>query len=47
MSHLFKVIYDILATENNGKEPLMNILAWYGLEKIKTSIVTIKKKCMT
>ena len=35
MSHLFKVIYDILATENNGKEPLMNILAWYGLEKNK------------
>ena len=35
MSHLFKVIYDILAAENNGKEPLMNILAWYGLEKNK------------
>lgn len=35
MSLLFKVIYDILATENKGKEPLMNILAWYGLKKNK------------
>ena len=35
MSLLFKVIYDILATETKGKEPLMNILAWYGLKKNK------------
>lgn len=35
MSKTFHLIYDILATNNNGKEPMMNILAWYGLERTK------------
>lgn len=35
MSRTFHLIYDILATNNNGKEPMMNILAWYGLERTK------------
>ena len=35
MSKTFHLIYDILATNNNGKEPMMNILAWYGLERAK------------
>ena len=35
MSKTFHLIYDILAANNNGKEPMMNILAWYGLERTK------------
>lgn len=35
MSHTFKTIYDILAADSDGKEPMMNILAWYGLENPK------------
>lgn len=35
MSKTFHLIYDILATKDNGKEPMMNILAWYGLERTK------------
>lgn len=35
MVHIFNVIYDILATDMTGKEPMMNILAWYGLERNK------------
>lgn len=35
MSKTFHLIYDILAANNNGKEPMMNILAWYGLEITK------------
>lgn len=35
MSRTFKLIYDILAADKNGKEPMMNILAWYGLERPK------------
>ena len=35
MSKTFHLIYDILASNNNGKEPMMNILAWYGLERTK------------
>lgn len=31
----FYLVYDILAADNNGKEPMMNILAWYGLENTK------------
>ena len=34
MTHTFQLIYDMLATEE-GKEPMMNILAWYGLERSK------------
>ena len=33
MSEAFHLIYDILTTNSNGKEPMMNILAWYGLER--------------
>lgn len=32
MSRTFNRIYDILAMDNDGKEPMMNILAFYGLE---------------
>lgn len=35
MSRTFKIIYDILAADSNGKEPMMNLLAWYGLEQPK------------
>ena len=35
MSLAFHLIYDILAADSNGKEPMMNILAWYGLECTK------------
>ena len=35
MSRTFKQLYDILAADKNGKEPMMNILTWYGLEKHK------------
>lgn len=35
MSRTFKQLYDILAADKNGKEPMMNILAWYGLERDK------------
>ena len=35
MSRTFKQLYDILAADKNGKEPMMNILAWYGLERTK------------
>lgn len=35
MSETFRLIYDILAANSNGKEPMMNILAWYGLENTK------------
>ncbi|MDD3038448.1 DUF4922 domain-containing protein [Bacteroides sp.] len=35
MAKIFKVIYDILATDKIDKEPMMNILAWYGLEQKK------------
>lgn len=35
MSRIFHLIYDILATNNNGKEPMMNILVWYGLQRPK------------
>lgn len=35
MAHIFKAIYDILATDKIDKEPMMNILAWYGLEETK------------
>lgn len=35
MLQTFKLIYDILAFDSNGKEPMMNLLAWYGLEKPK------------
>lgn len=35
MSKTFHLIYDILAANNNGKEPMMNILVWYGLERTK------------
>ncbi len=31
----FYSIYDILFADSNGKEPMMNILAWYGLERTK------------
>lgn len=31
----FHLVYDILAAESNGKEPMMNILTWYGLEETK------------
>lgn len=37
MSRIFKIIYDILATDSNGKEPMMNILTWCGLETPKSS----------
>lgn len=37
MIHTFRTIYDMLATEK-GKEPMMNILAWYGLERSKESL---------
>jgi hypothetical protein len=37
MSKTFHLIYDILAANNNGKEPMMNILAWYGLIRTKDS----------
>lgn len=33
MSKTFHLIYDILSADSNGKEPMMNILAWYGLER--------------
>lgn len=32
MSRTFNRIYDILAKDSDGKEPMMNILAFYGLE---------------
>lgn len=32
MSRTFNQIYDILAKDSDGKEPMMNILAFYGLE---------------
>lgn len=35
MSETFHLIYDFLASDNSGKEPMMNILAWYGLERTK------------
>lgn len=35
MCHTFKNIYDILGADSDGKEPMMNILAWYGLENPK------------
>ncbi|TRX47753.1 DUF4922 domain-containing protein [Bacteroides sp. HF-5092] len=35
MSETFYQIYDILAANSHGKEPMMNILAWYGLERTK------------
>ncbi|WP_294628187.1 DUF4922 domain-containing protein [uncultured Bacteroides sp.] len=35
MSAAFHQIYDILAADSNGKEPMMNILAWYGLDNTK------------
>ena len=41
MSKTFHLIYDILAANNNGKEPMMNILAWYGLERTKEDLSLI------
>lgn len=38
MSETFYQIYDILAANSNGKEPMMNILAWYGPERIKAAL---------
>ena len=35
MLHTFKQIYDILATDSNGKEPMMNILSWNGTDEPK------------
>ena len=35
MSKTFHLIYDILSADSNGKEPMMNILAWYGSECTK------------
>lgn len=35
LTQTFQMIYDILATDNKGKEPMMNILVWYGLENSK------------
>ena len=35
MVKIFYLIYDILSADSNGKEPMMNILAWYGLERTK------------
>lgn len=35
MLETFHLIYDILAAGNNRKEPMMNILAWYGMENAK------------
>lgn len=35
MLHTFKNIYNILAADSDEKEPMINILAWYGLEKPK------------
>ena len=35
MVNTFQLIYDILAADSKGKEPMMNILAWYGLENDK------------
>lgn len=31
--HTFKQVYDILAADKEGKEPMMNIITWYGLNK--------------
>lgn len=38
MSLAFHLIYDILAADSNGKEPMMNILAWHGLVRSKESL---------
>lgn len=35
MLHAFKQIYDILSTDSNGKEPMMNILSWNGTDESK------------
>lgn len=36
LSLAFQKLYNILSTDNKeGKEPMMNIVAWYGLEKAK------------
>ena len=37
MSKTFYQIYDILAANSDGKEPMMNIITWYGLERDKES----------
>lgn len=37
MVHTFKQIYDELAADSQDKEPMINLLAWYGLEKLSTS----------
>lgn len=37
MVQTFKQIHDLLAVDSQDKEPMMNLLAWYGLEKLPES----------